>query len=48
MTLTNSISNSGELNITSVLIIFSIDQFTIRPAAGLLLFITIKIVERYF
>ena len=46
MTLSNSISNSGQLNITSVLIIFCIDQLTIRPAAGLLLFIGIKIAEK--
>lgn len=44
MTLTNSVSNSGQLNITSVLIIFSIDQFAIRPAAGLLMFTIVKII----
>jgi hypothetical protein len=46
MILTNSTSNSGQLNITSVLIIFCIDQFTIRPAVGLIMFITIKIAEK--
>jgi len=42
-TLTNSISNSGQLNITSVLIIACIDQFAIRPAIGLFILAIIKI-----
>ena len=46
MTLTNSISNSGQLNIASVLIIASIDQFAIRPAVGLLIFAIIKLAEK--
>lgn len=46
MVLSNSISNSGQLNITSVLIIFCIDQLSIRPAAGLLLFAGIKMAEK--
>jgi hypothetical protein len=46
MALSNSISNSGQLNITSVLIIFCIDQLAVRPAAGLLLFAGIKISEQ--
>jgi hypothetical protein len=47
MVLTNSISNSGQLNITSVLLILCIDQFAIRPAAGLLLFAAVKLAQRY-
>lgn len=47
MTLTNSISNSGQLNISSVLIIVCIDQLAIRTTAGLLLFASLKIVERF-
>ena len=47
MTLTNSISNSGQLNITSVLIIFVIDQLSIRPTAGLLVFATLKLVKSF-
>ena len=46
MTLTNSISNSGQLNITSVLIIASIDQFAVRPAIGLLIFAISKLAEK--
>lgn len=42
--LTNSISNSGQLNITSVLIIVCIDQLAIRVAIGLAFFATVKIV----
>lgn len=46
MALTNSISNSGQLNISSVLIIVCIDQFAIRIPTGLILFATISIIER--
>ena len=41
--LANSISNSGQLNITSVLIIIIIDQFAIRIGFGLAFFTTVKI-----
>lgn len=46
--LTNSISNSGQLNITSVLIIICIDQFAVRIGMGLAFFGTVKIIEKAY
>lgn len=45
-TLTNSISNSGQLNITSLLVILLIDQLAIRTATGLLAFAILKLLHR--
>jgi hypothetical protein len=45
-TLTNSISNSGQLNITSLLVILAIDQLAIRTASGLLAFAILKMLHR--
>ena len=42
MTLGTSISNSGELNIISVLIAFTIDQIGVRFILGLAVFSTCK------
>lgn len=38
LTLSNSISNSGELNICSLLLIIAIDQIAVRTATGLTLY----------
>ena len=45
-TLTNSISNSGQLNISSLALIVLIDQLAVRCGAGLLTFAILKILER--
>lgn len=45
MTLANSISNSGELNILSLLAMLPLDQLLIRPMTGLSLLLTLKILE---
>jgi Na+-driven multidrug efflux pump len=42
-TLTNSVSNSGQLNISSLAIIVVIDQLAIRVGFGLLALATLKI-----
>lgn len=42
-TLTNSISNSGQLNISSLAIIVVIDQLAVRCSAGLLTFAILKL-----
>ncbi len=47
LTLTNSISNSGQLNIISLIIILLIDQLAIRPATGLLAFAILKLLHRH-
>ena len=41
----NSISNSGEINILSLICIFTIDQAIIRSGAGILLLSVIKILD---
>lgn len=43
MTLSNSISNSGQLNISSVLIIICLDQLAIRITFGVLVWVGSKI-----
>jgi len=45
MTLGNSISNSGQLNILSLLIIVTIDQFAVRITLGLTAFGLIKLLQ---
>jgi hypothetical protein len=45
LTLGNSVSNSGELNISSFLIIVIIDQIAVRFAAGALTMASIKLLE---
>ena len=45
-TLTNSISNSGQLNISSLAIIVAIDQLAVRCSVGLLAFAVLKLLER--
>jgi competence protein ComGC len=43
LTLTKSVSNSGQLNISSLVIIVVIDQLAIRVGFGLLALATLKI-----
>ena len=46
-TLTNSISNSGQLNLTSLIIILLIDQLAIRVGLGLAIFAILKVLHRH-
>lgn len=45
-TLTNSVSNSGQLNITSLVIILVIDQLAVRVGTGLLCFAILKLLHK--
>ena len=45
-TLSNSISNSGELNICSLLLIIAIDQLAVRTVTGLVVYGILSILER--
>lgn len=44
MTVYNSISNLGALNIGSVASVIALDQFLVRPAFGAILLLTAKII----
>lgn len=46
LTLGNSISNSGELNICSLLLIVVIDQLAVRTVTGLTVFGIFSLLER--
>jgi len=45
-TISNSISNSGELNICSLLLIIAIDQLAVRTVTGAIFFGVLSILER--
>lgn len=47
MTLANSISNSGQYNLLSLLCIILVDQLLLRPGLGLVLFATLKALLHY-
>lgn len=47
MTLANSISNSGQYNLLSLLCIILVDQLLLRPGLGLVLLATLKVLLHY-
>ena len=46
-TLTNSVSNSAEINVVSLIIMFLIEQLAIRPALGLVTYAAFHIYSHF-